>query len=206
MASPVELQGGHDPKPVKLTLYRWAGKWGPFKVNIPCGECTLTADIVADVLDNELSNAVVEVVVKDWLTHLPEALFRGAHHAPAILLNGKVISQGKAVNRGLLAEAVMAAHVRQFPIEGTHIFGKDACRYCDKAKAALEAAGIAFTYHDVVRNPGALYEMVSRTKEIIGPRTPVTTPQVWIDGAYLGGYDQLVAHLAGQATETALAA
>jgi len=27
---------------IKITLYRWAGSWGPFKVNIPCGECTLT--------------------------------------------------------------------------------------------------------------------------------------------------------------------
>ncbi|MDW2111383.1 glutaredoxin, partial [Vibrio sp. 2089] len=29
-------------QPIKITLYRWAGNWGPFKVNIPCGECTLT--------------------------------------------------------------------------------------------------------------------------------------------------------------------
>ena len=25
-------------KAVQLLLYRWAGQWGPFKVNIPCGE------------------------------------------------------------------------------------------------------------------------------------------------------------------------
>ncbi|MCA2493314.1 glutaredoxin, partial [Vibrio sp. 2175-1] len=24
-------------QPIKITLYRWAGSWGPFKVNIPCG-------------------------------------------------------------------------------------------------------------------------------------------------------------------------
>ena len=33
-------------KAVQLLLYRWAGQWGPFKVNIPCGECSLTADVI----------------------------------------------------------------------------------------------------------------------------------------------------------------
>ncbi len=26
---------------VQIALYRWAGTWGPFKVNISCGECSL---------------------------------------------------------------------------------------------------------------------------------------------------------------------
>ena len=40
-------------QPIKITLYRWAGSWGPFKVNIPCGECTLTKDILKDTFENE---------------------------------------------------------------------------------------------------------------------------------------------------------
>jgi len=198
MAKPVKLPDTHDRKPARLTLYRWAGKWGPFKVKIPCGECTLTTDIVKDVMANELANAPLELEIKDWLSHVIEAFFKGARHAPVVMLNGRVISQGAAVNRGLLAEAVMAEHVQHFPVDCTHVFGKDNCGYCTKAKAALDAAGIAHVYHDVVRNPGAMYEMISRTKAIIGPKTPVTTPQIWIDGDYVGGHDALLARIGAQ--------
>lgn len=180
-----------DRVPAKLTVYKWAGRKWPFKVKINCGECTLTQDIIKDVLENELVNAEVELEVKDWLSHVFEALWKGARHAPAILLDGKVISQGVAVNRGLLAEAIMKRHVQHFPIEGTHIFGKEGCPYCVKAKAAMDAAGIDYTYHDVVKNPGAMYEMITRVKRIIGLKTPVTVPQIWIDGKYIGGYTEL---------------
>lgn len=196
MGKAVKLPHSHDRKPARLTLYRWAGKWGPFKVRIPCGECTLTTDIVKDVLANELAGVPVELEVKDWLSHLIEATMKGARHAPALLLNGRVISQGVAVNRGLLAEAVMAEHVQHFPVEGTHVYGKANCSYCTRAKAALDAAGLAYAYHDVVRNPGAMYEMISRTKAIIGPKTPVTTPQIWMDGVYIGGFDGLTSEIA----------
>ena len=32
--------------PVKVTLYRWAGAWGPFTVKIPCGDSSLTLDVI----------------------------------------------------------------------------------------------------------------------------------------------------------------
>ena len=41
------------------------------------------------------------------------------------------------------------------------------------------------------RTPGPLYEMLARVKPIIGPKTPVTVPQIWIDGTYVGGADAL---------------
>ncbi len=198
MSKRVKAPKSYDHKPAKLLLYRWGGKWGPFKVNIPCGECTLTTDIVKDVLEHELKTAEVELTVRDWLSHMVKAVFQGARHAPVLMLNGKVLSQGVAINRGLLAEAVMTEHVQHFPLKGTHIFGKENCAYCTKAKAMAESAGIAFDYHDVVKNPGAMYEMLARVKPIVGPKTPITTPQIWIDGEYIGGYDQLRVHLETQ--------
>ena len=159
MAKVVKHPTTYDLKPARLTLYRWAGKWGPFKVKIPCGECTLTTDIVKDVLANELDGVPVELEVKDWLSHVIEATMKGARHAPVVLLNGRVISQGVAVNRGLLAEAVIAEHVQHFPVDGTHVYGKENCGYCTKAKAALDTAGIGYVYHDVVRNPGLMASM-----------------------------------------------
>ena len=195
MGKVVKAPKEFDRVPAKLTVYKWGGKKWPFKVKIPCGECSLTQNIITDVLENELVNAEVELEVKDWLSHMFQALSKGARHAPAILLDGKVISQGVAVNRGLLAQAIMERHVQHFPIEGNHLFGKDGCPYCVKAKAALDKAGIPYTYHDVVKNPGAMYEMITRVKRIIGPKTPVTVPQIWLDGKYIGGYTELAAML-----------
>ncbi|MCY3841196.1 MAG: hypothetical protein OXH09_21545, partial [Gammaproteobacteria bacterium] len=45
--------------------------------------------------------------------------------------------------------------------------------------------------YGVVKDTRALYEMLARVKRIIGPKTPVTVPQIWIDGTYIGGADAL---------------
>ncbi|NIQ96747.1 MAG: glutaredoxin, partial [Desulfuromonadales bacterium] len=58
-------------------------------------------------------------------------------------------------------------------------------------KGYLADADIDFTYHDVVDSPRALYEMLGRVKPIVGPKTPITVPQIWLDGEYIGGADQL---------------
>ncbi|MEM9495673.1 MAG: glutaredoxin domain-containing protein [Pseudomonadota bacterium] len=179
-------------EPVKLMLYKWEGQWGPFKVKIPCGECALTEDVIKDTLAFELANAKVDFETKEWLTYWWEPLFSGGGwHAPIVLVDGKVVSQGDALNRGVLAETVIRSHVKRFPIEGNHLFGKENCKHCDRAKDYLARADIDFTYHDVVKNPGAMYEMLARVKPIIGEKTPVTTPQIWLDGAFVGGADEL---------------
>lgn len=185
-----EQTTGHAA-PVKVTLYRWAGQWGPFKVNIPCGECSLTKDVLADTFATDLAGIPVELEVRDWLTEWYRPLPKGGWHAPIVLVEGKIVSQGHALNRGVLTEAVIKAHVARSALQGTHVFGKETCPHCVHAKSALDAAGIAYDYHDVVRQPRALYEMIARVKPIVGPKTPITVPQIWIDGAYVGGADAL---------------
>jgi glutaredoxin len=180
-----------DNAPVKVTLYRWAGSWGPFKVSIPCGECALTADVIQDTLDNELAGVPVELQTLDWLSNWWKPLGAFGWHAPIVMVEGKVVSQGHALNRGLLTEAVIAAHVKRSQPDGTHIFGKESCPHCVRAKRYLDEAGIKYSYHDVVRDPRALYEMIGRVKPIIGEKTPVTVPQIWCDGKYVGGADEL---------------
>lgn len=182
-------------RPIKITIYRWAGRWGPFKVNIPCGECTLTGDIVRDVVENELAGVPVQVETLDWLSNWWKPVLKGGWHAPIVLVEDRIISQGAALNRGVLAEAVVKHHVARAELTGNHVFGKDRCGHCVRAKELLHAAGIAYSYHDVVKNPRAVYEMVPRTKKHLGLKTPVTTPQIWLDGAYVGGADALAARL-----------
>ena len=173
--------------PVIVTLYRWAGSWGPFKVNIPCGECSLTVDVIEDTFKTELEGIPVELQTYDWLSNWWKPIRKAGWHAPIVMVNGEIVSQGRALNRGVLTEAVIAAHVARSKLEGTHVFGKASCPHCKTAKFHLDNANIDYLYHDVVKEPRALYEMLGRVKPIVGPKTPVTVPQIWVNGDYVGG-------------------
>ena len=176
---------------VKINVFKWDGEWGPFKVNIPCGECALTKDIIVDTMENELSDIPIELDIRPWLNEWWIPLKRGGWHAPIVFVEDKIISQGNALNRGVLTQAVIEAFVETSPIKSTHIFGKETCPHCTRAKGYMEKAGIEYVYHDVVKQPKALYEMLARVKPIVGPKTPITVPQIWIDDNYVGGADQL---------------
>ncbi len=189
-----------NQKPIKVFLYRWAGSWGPFKIKIPCGECTLTKDVILDALEKELFGIPVELVLREWLSEWWKPIIRGGWHAPIVIVGDKLVSQGSAINRGLLTQAVIEAYVSSFKIEGNHIFGKESCPHCKRAKEYLKQAQIPYEYHDVVSNPRDLYEMLARVKPLIGSKVPVTVPQIWIDGAYIGGADQL-SHIVHQQVE-----
>ena len=178
-------------KPIKITVFRWAGAWGPFKVNIPCGECSLTRDIIEDCMATDLAGIDVELDLRDWLSEWWKPLPKGGWHAPIVLVQDKIISQGAALNRGVLTQAVIEAAVQQLPLAGNHIYGKATCPHCIRAKDYLQQAGVENRYYDVVKDTRALYEMLARVKPIIGPKSPVTVPQIWIDGDYVGGADAL---------------
>ncbi len=180
-----------NQKPIKVTIFRWAGSWGPFKVKISCGECTLTKDVILDTLENELSGISIEIESREWLSEWWKPLAKGGWHAPIVMVEGKVVSQGVAINRGILTQAVIEAYSRNLEIEGNHLFGKESCPHCKRAKGYLDQAQIPYHYHDVVKSPSGLYEMLARVKPLIGSKTPVTVPQIWLDGTYIGGADQL---------------
>ena len=96
-----------------------------------------------------------------------------------------------ALNRGLLTQAVIEAHARNHQVENNRIFGKSSCPHCVRAKQYLDEAGIEYEYHDVIEEPRALYEMLARVKPLIGAKTPVTVPQIWMNGRYVGDADDL---------------
>ena len=92
----------NNPEPVKIKLYRWAGKWGPFKVNIPCGECSLTVDVINDTIATELAGISVELETYDWLSTWWKPLRQGGWHAPIVIVEDKLVSQGHALNLSLI--------------------------------------------------------------------------------------------------------
>jgi glutaredoxin 3 len=67
------------------------------------------------------------------------------------------------------------------------IYTTAVCAYCVAAKNFLKARGCDYSEVRIDRDPGKLAEMLERSA---GRRS---VPQVFINGAHVGGYDDLVA-------------
>jgi ribonucleoside-diphosphate reductase alpha chain len=69
----------------------------------------------------------------------------------------------------------------------TIVYGKSDCPFCSMAKEELRLRGIPFDYID-------LKEIGKTAREVTG-RDVKTVPQIYIEGKYIGGYDELMEHL-----------
>jgi len=65
------------------------------------------------------------------------------------------------------------------------IYTKAFCGFCFRAKALLEAKGVAFEEYDITMGGPKRQEMMERAPG----RT--TVPQIFIDGQHIGGSDDL---------------
>ena len=83
---------------------------------------------------------------------------------------------GQKVERVALAEE-----------ERTIIYGKSDCPYCEKAKEQLELLSIEYEYID-------LNEIQKTAAEVTG-REVTTVPQIYLNGQYVGGYEDLMKEL-----------
>jgi glutaredoxin 3 len=76
------------------------------------------------------------------------------------------------------------------------IYTSGVCGYCVAAKNFLKSRGCDYSEVRVDREPGKLAEMLERS----GGRRSV--PQIFINGTYVGGYEDLVAaERSGRLTE-----
>ena len=155
--------------PINITVYRWAGAWGPFRVNIPCGECSLTGDIIRHCLQTDLAGIDVELVVRDWLTEWWRPSEARRCKCAIVLVNDKVISQGIALNGGAGAPTGTRQRTADIPV-AAHISAARLSALC--SGAGIPRRG-AFA-HPITTHRGhrALYEMIAGSA-IIG-RSPVT--------------------------------
>jgi len=67
------------------------------------------------------------------------------------------------------------------------IYTKAFCPYCTRAKRLLASKGVEVEEHDITMGGTGRQEMIGRANG----RT--TVPQVFIDGAHIGGSDDLAA-------------
>ncbi len=91
------------PKELKIELYRWEGKWGPFEIKSVCHECDINEAILKDF--QKRFPQKIELVIKPWLNNWLMLLLRHfAWHAPVVIMDGKKISQGVVLPGGKLKE------------------------------------------------------------------------------------------------------
>lgn len=69
----------------------------------------------------------------------------------------------------------------------TIIYGKSNCPWCKMATEELSLRGIAFDYIDL--------EEIGKTAAEVTGRKVKTVPQIYIEGRYVGGYEDLMVHL-----------
>lgn len=68
------------------------------------------------------------------------------------------------------------------------IYSKEKCSYCEQAKSLLTEKNIYYKELDISRP-----DVLDQLKELV-PEVK-TVPQIFIDGAHVGGYIELVAYL-----------
>ena len=80
------------------------------------------------------------------------------------------------------------------------VYSSDACPYCVRAKALLDSKGVAYT-----ENKLALHDFAGR-RDLANLTGRYTVPQIIIDGAPIGGWDELSALDAAGELDSLLAA
>lgn len=80
------------------------------------------------------------------------------------------------------------------------IYTKPTCGYCHMAKRLLKSKGISFSETNIMGRPKKREEMIQRANG------GSTVPQIFIDGAHVGGCDDLMALEQGGKLDAMLAA
>lgn len=70
------------------------------------------------------------------------------------------------------------------------VFSKDNCSYCVQAKMLLERRGVSYSEISAVDQRETLIERVTTDSG----KAPTSVPQIYLDGKYIGGFDQLAAY------------
>ena len=73
----------------------------------------------------------------------------------------------------------------------TIVYGKSDCPYCSMAQDELTLRGIPYDYI-------SLKEIGKTAAEVTGRKKVKTVPQIYFEGKYIGGYEDLMIHLDGQ--------
>lgn len=65
------------------------------------------------------------------------------------------------------------------------LYTRQFCGFCTAAKRLLDGKGVSYTEHDATFSPDVKQEMIGKANG------RATFPQIFIDGAHVGGCDEL---------------
>lgn len=91
-----------------ITIYRFTGSQGLFSIpNKWCEECDLLVAIVKKTINELGIETKTQLTIKPWFLWWWQPFFAHfAWHAPILVINGKLISQGEVPNKEALVKAL----------------------------------------------------------------------------------------------------
>ena len=172
-------------KTVKLTLYRYAGKFLFFRIKNRCQECDITYVILQRLLAEQLHGKPVSLEIVPWLDNFWKVIWRGGWHAPILTVNGKVFSQGKVpdipkllstigniLNDTSLIQTggVQLEKAASFETESEiTVYFSPACPHCRQLLSYLDGNGIKYLGRDVTKSESARKDVERLTGRLAIP-------------------------------------
>ena len=172
-------------KTVKLTLYRYAGKFLFFSIKNRCNECDITYVILQRLMAEQLHGKPVSLEIVPWLDNFWKVIWRGGWHAPILTVNGKVFSQGKVpdipkllstigkfLNDTSLIQTggVQLEKAASFETESEiTVYFSPACPHCRQLLSYLDGNGIKYLGRDVTKSESARNEVERLTGRLAIP-------------------------------------
>jgi len=186
---------------VRIIYYRFAGKWLFFRVKQRCAECDATHALLHRLMSDTFRDKPVTLQVRPWLNDWWRILWRGAWHAPIVMLNGRVFSQGRIPNttqliratgellgdRDLLNHTAQSAAARQGRGEECVVYSSPTCSHCRNLREFLRTNGVSYAERDVTNDPAAAEEL----RTLTGHRQ---VPVVVVRGQVAVGFDESEIH------------
>jgi glutaredoxin len=172
---------------VAIDCYRRAGRWLCFRIRKRCEACDLTYAVLNQLLNTVFGDKPVSLRVQPWLDNWWRIIGRGAWHAPIVLINGRLFSQGVLPNVPSLIREVAAqlgdpeledraaAYApRPKPAPGPAevvVYSSPACPHCHRLRGWLDANNIAHVNKNVSQSMTARDELKGLTGKLFIPVT-----------------------------------
>lgn len=174
-----------------ITMYKWEGRFFPFKIKQQCGECSLSLRVIKHIIEQGKKEGIsIKLIEKPWLNNWYKVLHRGAWHAPIIFVNNTLVSQGDVISQEQLLHIIYDEYFKEFKLneEENYIFTLPICPYCKKAKELLTKKNIKYVELDVIESSNNMRKLL---RLVQGKIHPITLPQIFLEGRWVKGYDKL---------------
>jgi len=186
-------------KTVRLTLYRYAGKFLFFRIKNRCNECDISYAILQRLMNEQLRGKPVSLRIVPWLDNFWKVIWRGGWHAPILTVNEKVFSQGKVPDipkllskigkilndTSLIQLGKAKIEKASSPEEDSEItvYFSPACPHCRQLLLYLDTNGIKYLGKDVTKTESAREDVERLTGRL-------SIPVVVVKGEIINGFDR----------------